>query len=355
MKNKGILLSFCLIFALVATGCGSTSNSPGSDQSGTPDTPTFKVGWSIDTITSPFNAAEDQAMKEGWAAYPEVELYSTDGQAQSIKQVSDIEDLVKKDIDILIVKPRDERTLVEPLKEVMAQGIPVILIDRYIEGEDYTTFIGSDNVEAGRSAGAQMAEKLNGKGNVVVIEATPGASNHMDRTEGFNEEISKYPDIKILASQPCTAKRDEGKKLTENWLQAYGKDGIDGIHCNTDEITMGVIQALEEAKVEGVVITSINGQMEVLPEISNGIVAMTSAYSTGVHPAIELSWAIMNGALDTKDIPKKIMIPIVTVGVEESEKYYDANTYLFDYIPGGSPAYLEAESRYPFLEKLERR
>jgi len=311
----------------------------------------FKVGWSIDTITTPFNAAEDKAVKEGWAKYPEVELYSAEAQAQSIKQVSDIEDLVAKGIELLIVKPRDEKTLVDTFKNVMKKGIPVVLIDRYVEGDAYTIFVGSDNVEVGRAAAEVMAKELNGKGNIALIEGTPGASSYLERTEGFNEVLKKYPGLKLIASQPCLAKRDEGKKLTENWLQGYGAK-INGIHSNTDEITMGVIQALKEAGRKDVIVTSVNGQMEALKQIIDGAIAMTVAYSPGVHPGIELSWAILNSE---KEIPKKILIPAVNVGVEEARKYYDPNIYLFDYIPGGSPAYKEAEKRYPIIAKLKRR
>ena len=140
-------------------------------------------------------------------------------------------------------------------------------IDRYVEGDAATTYVGSDNVEAGRVAAQAMAKLLNYKGNVAIIEGTPGASTYMDRTQGFNEEMKKYPNIKIIASQPCLAKRDEGKKLTENWLQAYGKS-LNGIHSNTDEITMGVIQVLKEAKRKDVIVTSVNGQMELVKEIA---------------------------------------------------------------------------------------
>jgi len=312
----------------------------------------FKVGWSIDTITTPFNAAEDKAMKEGWAKYPEVELYSTDAQAQSIKQVSDIEDLVSKGVNVLIVKPRDEKTLTETLKAVRKKGIPVVTIDRWVEGDDaFTTFIGSDNVEAGKAAAEAMARQLKYKGNVALIEATPGASNHMDRTLGFTQEMKKYPNIKIVASQPCVAKRDEGKRLTGNWLQGYGNK-LNGIHSNSDEITMGVVQVLNEAKRKDVIVTSVNGQMELVKEIKDGNVTMTAAYSTGVHPAVELTWLILNGE---KDIPKKIVVPVVTISAEEAKKYYDPNTYLFDYIPGGSPAYKEAEKKYQILTKLKPR
>jgi ABC-type sugar transport system substrate-binding protein len=311
----------------------------------------FKVGWSIDTISTPFNAAEDQAVKEGWGKYPEVTLYSTEAQAQSIKQISDIEDLMAKGIDLLMVKPRDEKTLVDTFRSVMKKGVPVVLIDRYVEGEAYTIFVGSDNKEVGISAAKAMAKLLNGKGNVVFIEGTPGASSYIERTEGFAQELKKFPGMKILASQPCIAKRDEGKKLMENWLQGYGKQ-INGVHSNTDEITMGVIQALQEANRKDVAITSVNGQMELLKQILDGKAAWTAAYSAGVHPGIELSLLLLNGE---KDVPKKIIIPAVGIGPEEAKKYYDPSIYLFDYTPGGSPALKEAEKQYPILRKLQRR
>ncbi len=311
----------------------------------------FKVGWSIDTISTPFNAAEDQAIKEGWAKYPEVTLYATEAQAQSIKQVSDIEDLTAKGIDLLMVKPRDEKTLVETFRSVMKKGIPVVLIDRYVEGEAYTVFIGSDNKEVGVAAARSMAKLLNGKGNVVFIEGTPGASSYIERTEGFAQELKKSPGMKILSSQPCLAKRDDGKKLMENWLQGFGKQ-INGVHSNTDEITMGVIQALQEANRKDVVVTSVNGQMELLKQILDGNVAWTGAYATGVHPGIELSWLLLNGE---KDVPKRIIIPAIGIGPDEAKKFYDPKIYLFDYTPGGSPALREAEKQYPVLRKLQRR
>jgi ribose transport system substrate-binding protein len=309
------------------------------------------VGWSIDTISTPFNAAEDKAIKDGWAKYPEVTLFSTEAQAQSMKQVSDIEDLVAKGADLLIVKPRDEKTLVDTFRSVMKKGIPVVLIDRYVEEEAYTLFVGSDNREVGVASAKAMAQFLHGKGNVVFIEGTPGASSYIDRTEGFAQETKNSPGIKILASQPCIAKRDEGKKLVENWLQGYGKQ-INGVHSNTDEITMGVIQALQEANRPDVKVTSVNGQMEVLKQILDGKVAWTAAYAAGVHPAIELSWLILNGE---KEIPKKILIPAFGIGPDEAKKYYDPNIYLFDYMPGGSPALKEAQKRYPILNKLQWR
>jgi ribose transport system substrate-binding protein len=163
--------------------------------------------------------------------------------------------------------------------------------------------------------------------------------------------MKKYPNIKIIASQPCLAKRDEGKKLTENWLQAYGKS-LNGIHSNTDEITMGVVQVLKEAKRKDVIITSVNGQMELVKEIADGNVSMTAGYSPGVHPGIEVAWFMLNGE---KDIPKKILVPIVSIGPEEAKKYYDPNVYMFDFISGGSPAYKEAEKQYPILSKSKPR
>jgi len=338
LKNVVLFLAVCMTIALFTSyGLSATTDK------------SFKVGWSIDTIASPFNAAEDTAIKQAWAKYPSVTLYSTEAQAKGLKQISDIEDLVAKGINLLMIKPKDEKTLTQTLIDVKAKGIPVVLIDRYVEGGAFTVFVGSDNVQVGRDMCTQMNKLLNGKGNIVFIEGTMGASSYLDRKEGFTSEMKKYPGLKIIASQPCDAKRDLGKSLMENWLQTYGKQ-INGLYSPTDEITMGAIQALAEAGRTDVKSVSVNGAMEAVKEIMNGKINWTAAYSTGVHPGVELSWLILNGE---KDVPKEIIIPCYGIGPNEAKKYYDPSLYIFDYMIGGSPALKDAMVKYPILKKIK--
>ena len=367
-KGFTVLLVMFMVVASLAgcagTGTPAASDSPSASATVEPNgtaTPapteapkSFKVGWSIDTISTPFNAAEDEAIKKAFAKYPEITLYATEAQAKTDKQISDIEDLVSKGIDLLIVKPRDEATLATVLTEVKNKGIPVICMDRYVKDENaFTTFIGSDNVQVGRFLAEEVVKATSGKANIVFNEGTPGGSSYLDRIEGFNEYVKDYPDIKIIATQPCNAKRDEGKKVMENWITAYG-DQIDVVISLTDENTMGVIQAIDESslKDKGIKVFSVNGAMEALNEIKSGKIDWIASYATGLHPAVEVAWAMLNGLTD---VPKEIIIPSFGVDASNVELYYDANLYIVDYVEGGTPAYQEAIKNYPNLKDLEIR
>ncbi len=304
------------------TACSSQTTS--STQS--PAKKTFKVGYSIDTISSPYNAKAYAQMAAEWKKHPEVTFYATEAGGQAIKQVSDIEDLISKGVNLLIVKPRDEKTLLATLSKAYQQGIKVVLVERTVQGNDYSTAIVTDDAEAGRVSAEYMAKALGGKGNVLIAQGTPGASSYLARTQAFVDTLKKYPDIKILAQQPSNAKRDEGKTLMENWLQAYG-DKINGVHSNADEITMGIIQAINQAGKTGKIkVTSITGLEEGVKAVQNGQIDQIATITNGVRKAVESSLKLLNG----EQVPKQIVVPTTLITKDNADKYYDPNKYLVD-------------------------
>ncbi|GHT86880.1 hypothetical protein FACS18947_6950 [Bacteroidia bacterium] len=376
MLKKIVAVCVTFIFLLSVTACGSGSkpaatNTPTPEETKateavTTEAPTetaapteapksFVVGWSIDTVSTPFNAAEDEAVKEAWSKYPEVTLYSTEANADGLKQVSDVEDLVAKGADILMIKPRDEATLAEVLRNTVDK-IPVVLIDRYIADDScYTIYVGTDNVALGRMVAESLVADFDGKANICIAEGTAGGSSYLDRLKGINEVFAQYPDIKILSGQTSAAKRDEGKTLAENWITAYGDD-LDAIIALTDEITMGVFQACEEKNRTDIKLYSNNGQTEALKEIMNegSNYRLTAVFSSGVHPGVEVAWHILNNG--TSDLPaKQIFIGTFNITAENAAEYYDESIYGVDFQPGGSPAVQDVIENTPFLKDLEYR
>ncbi len=328
MKKGFLLIMVTGICLSLLTACGTKAPASGdtSTPAPEPEKKTFKVGYSIDTISTPFNAKAYEQMAAEWKSHPEVTLYTTEARGQAIKQVSDIEDLISKGVDLLIVKPRDEKTLASTLSSAYKQGIKVVLIDRVIDSEDYNTRVVTDNAEVGILCAEYMAKAIGGKGNVCIAEGTPGASSYLERTNAFIETMSKYPDIKIIAQQPSNAKRDEGKTLAENWIQAYG-DKISGIHSNADEITMGIIQAVEQAgKTGDIKVTSITGLMEAVPAVKNGQIDQVATITNGVRIGVDAAWKLLNG----EEVPKKIIVPSVTITKDNADQYYNQDKYLVD-------------------------
>jgi ribose transport system substrate-binding protein len=226
-----LALSFSGCTAQVTTTSAAAATTKSISTSASPSTPasttaiattakkTFKVGWSIDTITSPYNAALDTFVKEAWAKYPEVTLYSSEAQAQSLKQVSDIEDLVNKGVNLLMIKARDEMTVTEALKSARDKGVIIMLLDRNVKTENYDYYIGVDAPSLGTVLGTEFLKTFPvtaGKTyNYVYLEGTAGTSTNLDQIQAFTKVIanSNRTDIKLVGNQPSNAKRDEAKKL----------------------------------------------------------------------------------------------------------------------------------------------
>ncbi|MHB1313852.1 MAG: sugar ABC transporter substrate-binding protein [Christensenellales bacterium] len=367
MKKHFALLLVVLMIIGVLAGCAQPApvgtSAPAQTQAPATAAPatqaptiapkTFKVGWSIDTITSDFNAAADKRIKAYFAEkYPEVELFSAEAGGQALQQVADVEDLMAKKVDLLLVKPKDEATLAATLKAAQAAGIIVVLFDRYVQGDPYDVFVGCDDVETGRILAESLCQKLNGKGQVLLAEGTAGASAYMDRIKGIKEVLAKYPNVQILASQTSVAKREDSKALMENWIQAY-KGKFNAVIALTDATTMGFLQAMEENGIKDVVVCSINGSMEALKAVVDGKIHVEVAVSSSIIPAIPVAYAMLTG---DKTMPKKIISPPFVVTPENATQYYDAKLFRFDeFDPLNNPLVKGCIDRYPELKGLEIR
>src|SRR5262249_27224793 len=135
------------------------------------------------------------------AKHPELELRFKDAQNDSLRQRAQVEELAAQGIDLLIVSPKESAPLTKPVADVYKKGIPVIVLDRAVEGDDYTTFIGADNQRIGREAGKHALGLLGGgKKNVVELKGLMTSTPGRDRNRGFRDglELDKHPDIKLV-------------------------------------------------------------------------------------------------------------------------------------------------------------
>ena len=181
-------------------------------------------------------------------------LIATDAGADLAKQASDIESLVAQNVDFLVVAPQEEDGLQSALQEAMDKGIPVILVDRNINGEagvHYVAAIMSDFVwEAEQVANLFIADSGD-SGNIVILQGTQGATSTIDRQKGFMDVIEKS-NMKVIADQVADYVMDKGQEVMENILQAQG-DEVNYVFAHNDDMALGAIKAIEAAgKVPGV-------------------------------------------------------------------------------------------------------
>ncbi|HEX8398616.1 MAG TPA: ABC transporter substrate-binding protein [Pyrinomonadaceae bacterium] len=275
--NKNVLSALLIFaFALVLAGCnrsgGQGSGGGGGDKKKI-------VGFSQMENDGPWRIAETKSMREE-AAKRGYELIITDAQKQTSKQISDVEDLVARGVSAIFLAPREFEGLAPALAAAKEAKIPVFLIDREAAGkvgEDYVTFIGSNFVQQGERVGEWLAKNTGGKAGIIELQGTAGASVAIDRAQGFRNAIGKYPDMKILASQPANFSRAEGQKVMENLIQAHGKN-ITAVYTHNDEMALGAIQALKAANMnpgKDVKVVSVDGQKSALEAIIAGDLNIT--------------------------------------------------------------------------------
>lgn len=243
MKKSFKLLSIVLSVLLTSSFVGCSTKT--STESTTKNNDKKKViGLSMNTLNNPFFVDVKNGAQKA-ADTNNVELIVTDAQNQPSKQQTDIENLIQKKPDLIIVDPADSDAVASAIEQANEKKIPVITIDRASNGGTVVTHIGFDAIKSGNIAGDFLGKALNGKGKVVEIMGIMGTNVAQDRSKGFNEAISKYPEIEVVAKQSADFDRAKAMKVMENILQANPE--IDGVYAANDEMALGALEAIEAA------------------------------------------------------------------------------------------------------------
>jgi ABC-type sugar transport system substrate-binding protein len=318
MKHKWLLIATIVIMLasmLAACGGGQTAKT---DCSKDPTPPPlakkdkYKVGFSQVETNNPWRIAETESMKAE-ATKLGHELVYTDAGGSEAKQIADVESMIAQKVDLIFMAPRSEQALAEAVLKAKAACIPVILLDRDVDhsiaapGTDFVTMIGSDFVEEGRRTAEWLANATNQTATIIELEGTVGSSPANDRKKGFDEEIAKYPNMKIVASQSGDFARDKGRQVAETLLQAH--PDTTAIYAHNDEMAIGAIAALEAAgKVPGkdVIVVSIDGTKDATQAILDGTLGATCECSPKFGPK---AFEVMAGYANGETYPAKIVNP----------------------------------------------
>lgn len=189
-------------------------------------------------------------------------VYIADAGHDVSKQINDVEDMLQKKIDILLINPTDSVGVQSAVMAANKAGAVVVAVDAQAEGP-LDSFVGSKNYDAGFLAGEYLAKSLGGKGKVAILDGIPVVPI-LERVRGFEDAIKKYPDIKIVTKQNGKQKRDTALTVTENMLQSV--PDLAGIFSVNDVGALGALAAIESngAKVK---LVSVDGQPEAIKEI----------------------------------------------------------------------------------------
>jgi ABC-type sugar transport system substrate-binding protein len=329
-----LVLVLVLVVSMLA-GCGSQPSAPSdsadktasgdsNDKSSSDAQKKIKIGLSIDTTNQPWRAGLVRNVTEEAEKHPEVELIVTDGQGSSNKQISDVEDLITKKVDVILISPHEGQPLTPITAEAYKSGIPVIVLDRELEGDQFTTFIGANNKTIGKQAGEFIAKYMtdNKLTKVVEIMGTPGSSPARDRSEPFTEVLAQFADIEIVAQQTANWTENEALQVTENLLQANPKGSIDLIYAHCDAMALGVIKAIKAAGRNEIKVVSIDGQKQAYEAIKNNEMVATLTYPFPGAEGVKTAIKIANG----EKIGKLIEMASDLVTAENIDEFYNPDS-----------------------------
>ena len=236
----------------------------------------IKVGVSMSAFDDTFLTYLREDMDKQAKSYPKgdgVQLQFEDARADVVKQLSQVENFISQKVDAIIVNPVDTASTKNIINAATKAGIPLVFVNRRPDQKDLpkdVVAVTSDDVEAGKLQMQYIAEKLGGKGKIVILLGDLANNSTTNRTKGIKEVLAKYPGIKIEQEQTGIWLRDRGMTLVNDWL-TQGR-GFNAVLANNDEMAIGAAMALKSAgtKPGSVLIAGVDGTPDGLNAISKG-------------------------------------------------------------------------------------
>jgi inositol transport system substrate-binding protein len=226
------------------------------------------VGVSLLNLSNEFIVMLHRAMEEK-ARQLGVELVVNDAQRSAEKQVQQVESFIAQKVDAIILNPCEVEASSPAVDQALAAGIPVVNVNSETRAAP-TAFVGSRDEEAGRIAIEYIAERLGGRGEVLMMHGFLGQAAQIKRAQGAREALAKTPGLKLLADHTAEWDRAKAVTLMENWIQAYGPRAR-AVFAQNDEMAMGALIALEQAKTKSkVIVVGVDAIADALEAVRAG-------------------------------------------------------------------------------------
>lgn len=252
---KKLLALLLVVFVVSSVGLVANGQQEAMDDG------TILIGHTANnTGIDSYQTTHDKVYRETVDSMDGVEAIILDAKGEVAQQISQIETLIQKKVDVMTVWPVNGKAVVPAVKKAYDAGIPVLIVNSLIDesGYDYVAgFAGPDTYAEGENAAKGMIKGLDGQGKVVELMGLPGYVTAINRSGGFQDYIkANAPGITILATEPADWNRAKATQVMENLIVKYG-DEIDGVYVADDNIGIGALNALKEAGMANdVVMTS---------------------------------------------------------------------------------------------------
>lgn len=314
IRRAGIAIGALALLTTTACGAGDETANAGAGG----DAP-VRVGVTVYDMSS--FITQGQEGMEAYAKENNIELLWNSAGGDVATQASQVEQLTNAGVDAIIIVPVQADSLGPQLQAAKAADIPVIAVNTTLTDESaITSSVLPDDVAAGKQEMEMMAQELNGKGNIVILQGPLGSSPELDRTEGIQSVLAENPGIKVLAKDTANWTRDQAVNKVKNWISSFG-DKIDGVVSENDDMGLGAVQALKEAGMD-VPVVGIDGIEDGLKAVENGDFIGTSLQHGRVELATGL--AVAQKVAEGEQVKKEytyVMPPVTPDNVGSFQKH----------------------------------
>jgi len=289
-----------------------------------------RIGFSQSTTSEPWRVQFNKDMRRTAEKHPDIDLVIADGQDRTEKQVADVENFIRQKVDVLLISPKETAGLTGVVNKAVDAGIPVIVLDRGVDTDRYTQFIGGDNKMIGEMVGKYVVDLLGGPGkatgNVVEIWGGMGSTPAQERHAGFAAHVDKEGGIKqLLNRQDGDWKQDKAYNIMATALKANPK--IDVVYGHNDPMAYGAYLAAKDAgrekDIKFIGIDAIPN--EGVLWVKKGFLTATFLYKTPGSDAIEQAMKLVKGG----KVEKKLTLDTMKVDASNAEKVLTENGVKF--------------------------
>lgn len=296
MKYTYLILISLLLFI---TGCNQSESNKQNDSN------KIIIGISMLSMQNEFivNISDEMQKKAGELG---AELIIVDAERSPLKQIEQVESFIAQKVDVIILNPCEFEASSPAVTKALEANIPIVNVNSATKVQP-TAFVGSNDVESGRIAMKFIAEKLGGKGNIVMIQGLNGQAAQIQREQGAKEIMEQFPGLNMIAQQTAEWDRSKSMDLMQNWIQSYGSK-INAVFAHNDEMGLGAVKALQDAGIKDkVFVVSIDAITDALQAVKKGDLDATvfqDARKQGAG-AIETAVKIARG----QKFDKEVLIP----------------------------------------------
>ena len=264
----------------------------------------YVIGFSQCTTADAWRQSMEREMKRELFFLEHIQFRMRDAERNSARQVAQIDSFIEEKVDLLIVTPNEAEPLTEVVGKAYQSGIPVLVVDRRINSDEYTSYIGSNNYEIGRTAGRFAGELLGAAGTVIEVWGLEGSTPAMDRHRGFVEGLQRYsPDARIVDNVYGQWEYDTVRALFQDAILQH--PDVDLVFAHNDVMARGAYQVskryVRDHEPIFIGIDGLAGPMGGLDMVDAGILTATLLYPTGAKEAIQSALAILAG----KEVPRE--------------------------------------------------